>query len=394
MTTTIVREAVDALNHAFEEFKSANDDRLKAIEKKGSVDPLLEQKVNRLNQALDQASDRLGRIEVATGRPALAYEKSTFNRSAFSEYVCKGIETELEKKALSSVEEASGGYLIPREMEDQIQNLAKSHSPMRTISQVTSISSDALELLIEKGEASAGWVAETADRPETDTPELMKVKISVHQMYAKPRASQKLLDDSQVNIESWLAEKIADKMISLENAAFINGDGKGQPKGFLSYPSTEVGKGEWGKFEAVKSTIDGGIDEPDVLMDMYYTLKAKYLPGAVWLMPRSTLAVLRKIKGKNGVYMWQPALIAGTPDTLMGHPLYIADDLPALKLGKASVSLAFGDFRAAYQIVDRSNIHILRDPYSAKPYVEFYSTKRVGGDVVNFEAIKLVSFSK
>lgn len=391
--TYIIHETIDALNSAFKEFKSTNDDRLAALEKKGAVDPILEEKVNRLNQFLDQTSDRLGRLEVVSRRPALGETKTSERDSAFSGYVCKGIETELERKSLSSTDDASGGYLIPREMEDEIQAVAQNLSPLRALSRVTRISSDALEMLIEKGEASVGWVAETGEREETDTPELVKLKIPVHQLYAKPRASQKLLDDSKINVESWLAEKIADKMISFENAAFVNGSGEGQPMGFLSYGNV-VGKAEWGKFEAIPTHVDGGIRDGDVLFDALYALKAKYLPGACWIMSRSALAAIRKLKDKQGGYLWQPGLIVGTPGVLLGHPVYVADDMPPLVSDEVSISAAFGNFQAGYQIVDRAGIHVLRDPYCSKPYVEFYTTKRVGGDVINFDAIKLISFNK
>ena len=395
MTTQVIRDAVDSLSNAFQEFKTANDERLDDLEKKGSVDSLTEEKVNRLNDFLEKAQNRLTRLETASGRPLLAAgsEQDTAEKGTFFSYLRKGTEG-FEQKSLSSLNDASGGYLIPHSMLNKIYSTMVITSPMRSISRVTDISMDALELLQEKGMAEVGWVAETAERPETSTPELRKIRIAVHQIYAKPRASQKLLDDATVDIETWLAQKIAEKMTLSENAAFINGDGNGKPKGFLTYESVEVGKGEWGKFEAILTKSSDALTDGDVLVETFHTLKAQYLNGAKWLMSRSAMAAIRKLKGENKQYLWQPSMIEGTPPTLLGSPVLIADDMPALDVKKAGTAIAFGNFREAYQIVDRAGLHVLRDPFSAKPYVEFYATKRVGGDVINFDALKLIHFSK
>lgn len=395
MTTQIIREAIDTLNQAFQEFKSANDERMKLIETKQYADPLVEEKVNRLNDVLEQAHTRLTRLEIAAKRPQMGFalENDSTEKTTFFSYIRKGLEG-IEQKSLTSLNDASGGYLIPPSMLDKIHSTMVVTSPMRSLSRITSISTDALELLQEKGAADVGWVAETADRPETQTPELRKIRISVHQIYAKPRASQKLLDDSSVDIETWLAQKIVEKMIQTENSAFIQGDGNGKPKGFLSYGLVEVGKAEWGKFETIPAKTQEVLTDGDVLMDTFHALKAQYLQGATWLMARSAMAAVRKLKGDNRHYLWQPSMIEGTPSTLLGCPVVVADDMPALDAKKPATSIAFGNFREAYQIVDRAGLHILRDPYSAKPYVEFYATKRVGGDVINFDALKLIHFAR
>lgn len=397
MTTQIIREALDALQQAFQEFKVANDERLTQLETKGMIDPLVNEKVNRLNEAVERAQSRLNRLETAAGRPHFGHlpEQDAGEKAAFFSYVRKGIAngTEgIELKSLTSLNDASGGYLIPPSMLDKIHSTMVVTSPMRSISRVTSISTDALELLQEKGTADVGWVAETDERPETATPELQKIRIPVHQIYAKPRASQKLLDDATVDIETWLAQKIAEKMTLSENAAFITGDGNGKPRGFLTYELVDIGKGEWGKFEAVVSKSNDALTDGDVLLEAFHSLKAQYLSGAAWLMARSAMAAIRKLKGENRQYLWQPSMIEGTPATLLGCPVMIADDMPTLEPKKPATAIAFGNFREAYQIVDRSGLHVLRDPFSAKPYVEFYATKRVGGDVINFEALKLVHF--
>jgi HK97 family phage major capsid protein len=395
MTTQMIQEAVDTLHQAFQEFKEANDQRLLHLETKGVTDPLTDNKVNRLNDLVEKAQNRLARLETAAQRPyvAPAAELDTGEKAAFFSYVRKGTEG-FEQKALSSLNQEGGGYLIPTALLDTIQATMAVTSPMRSVSRVTAISTDALELLQEKGSADVGWVAETAERPETGTPELQKVRIPVHQIYAKPRASQKLLDDASVDIETWLAQKIAEKMTLTENAAFINGDGNGKPKGFLAYDTVEVGKGEWGKFEAVVSKENDALTDGDVLLEAFHALKAPYLRDASWLMARSALAAIRKLKGGDGHYLWQPRMSEGTPSTLLGYPVVVTDDMPALQAGRPSVAVAFGNFREAYQIVDRAGLHVLRDPISAKPYVEFYATKRVGGDVINFDALKFINFAK
>jgi len=395
MTTQIIREAIDTLHQAFQEFKTANDERLTQLETKGAIDPLVDEKVNRLNEAVDRAQNRLNRLETAAGRPQLAQapEQDTGEKAAFFSYVRKGMEG-IEQKSLTSLNDASGGYLIPPSMLDKIHSTMVVTSPMRSISRVTTISTDALELLQEKGAAEVGWVAETDERPETRTPELQKIRIPVHQIYAKPRASQKLLDDATVDIETWLAQKIAEKMTLSENTAFITGDGKGKPRGFLTYEMVDVGKGEWGKFEVISSKSNGALVDGDVLIEAFHTLKAQYLNGAAWVMARSALAAIRTLKGENRQYLWQPSMTEGTPATLLGSPVVIADDMPALEEKKSAAAIAFGNFREAYQIVDRAGLHVLRDPFSAKPYVEFYATKRVGGDVINFDAVKLIHVAK
>jgi len=398
MTTHIIQEALDTLHRAFEDFKAANDQRLAELETKGTVDPLVEEKVNRLNGLVEKAQDRLGRLEAAARRPVFSSEpgenrgsQGREEQAAFFSYVRKGMEG-AGQKSLTSLSDASGGYLIPTGMLEKIHSTMVVTSPMRSVARVTGISTDALELLLEKGMADVGWVAETAERPETETPELQKIRIPVHQLYAKPRASQKLLDDASVDIETWLAQKIAERMTLTENEAFVRGDGKGKPRGFLTYEPTDIGRGEWGKFEAVRSKPLDTLTDADVLLEAFHALKAQYLNSATWMMSRSALAAIRKLKGDNHQYLWQPSMVEGTPSTLLGCPVLVADDMSALEAREKGILIAFGNFREAYQIVDRAGLHVLRDPFSSKPYVEFYATKRVGGDVVNFDALKLICF--
>jgi HK97 family phage major capsid protein len=211
-------------------------------------------------------------------------------------------------------------------------------------------------------------------------------------MYAEPRITQKLLDDSMVNVEAWLADKVSTKFARKENAAFVNGDGVGKPRGFLTYAS---GTTLPGTIEQRNTGVSGGFATgsaaADILISTIYGLKQGYRSGSNWFMPRSATAEVRKLKASDGSYLWQPGIMAGQPATLLGYSVIEFEDMP--DIAADSLSIAFGDMNEAYQIVDRVGVRVLRDPYTAKPYIKFYTTKRVGGDVLNFEAIKLISFS-
>jgi HK97 family phage major capsid protein len=279
-------------------------------------------------------------------------------------------------------------------VQEHIQQRLTLNGGIRRFARSTNISTDAIELLLDKKAGDVGWVSETGGRDETATPELFKHKIAVHELYAKPRISQKLLDDAVINIESWLVEKVSHTMHQLENAAFVHGDGVGKPKGFMNYPLVAVGAGEWGKIESVKTGIDGGIADLDVLYFAIEAMKPELLDGAVWYVARSAVTQLRRLKTTDGMPIWQPSLTLKEPDLLLGYPVVVSDEMPALKSGVASTSMILANFRQGYQVVDRHDMRLLRDPYSSKPFVEFYATKRVGGDVIHFDAFKAIEFKE
>jgi HK97 family phage major capsid protein len=388
---TSVHKTVDTLVQAFQEYKNTNDQRLKAIETKGTADVLLEEKLVRLDDLLDQKAAQLDRLEVAANRPIVGDNTSAraldcAYKSAFSHYVRKGDTARLhglEYKSLSTLEGQDGGYLIPQTLQSRLEQDLIQASVIRDLANVMNVSSSSVDLLISINKAEVGWAGETDERDATDAPHAHKVVIPVHEMFAKPRATQKLLDDAAVNVEEWLAHSIASKMAETETQAFLYGDGSKKPKGLLSYAVGE--ESSWGTFRKV----DHGENlDADQLIDMFALIKSEYLQEAAWLMSRSTLAQVRKLKDADGRYLWQPGFEAGTPSTLLGHKVALCDALDD-KAAKG-VSVMFGNFKRAYQIVDRQGINILRDPYSAKPYVEFYTTKRVGGDVINFDALVLL----
>lgn len=425
--TNDTHTAVYDLGRAFEAFKDANDQRLREIERRGAADPLTDMKVNRLNSEISRAIDaadgakkRVDMIETALSRKGLAgggdewKEAESFllerkgapgdvgidayrqYKSAFRNYIRKnnaGSQVD-EIKALSVGSDPDGGYAVTPDLSGRITQLVRETSPMRQVANVITIGTDALEGIHDLNEATSGWVDETESRPETAAPRLGEYRIPVHEQYAEPRATQKLLDDALFNVEEWLAGKIAERLARMENEAFVTGNGVKKPRGFLTYAAGAPSAAGFNVIEQLPSGASGDFaatDPGDALIGLVFALKSAYRENAVFMMKRSTLAEVRKLKDSDGNYLWQPDFQMKQGGTLLGFDVVEAEDMPGMSAG--SLSIAFGDFKAGYQIVDRQGIRVLRDSFTAKPYVKFYTTKRVGGDVVNFEAIKLMKFS-
>jgi HK97 family phage major capsid protein len=308
-------------------------------------------------------------------------EKPYSTQKAFINYLAKG-EMNFESKGhLLSRDENNGGYLVPGATMAQIDARMKYLCPLRSLAKVDTIKSESLELLIDKGATDAGWML-TDELTDGGYPDLTKIKIQTHPLYAKPRASQKILDDVGDALEEWIIAKIAQKVAAIENHAFLYGDGDRKPKGILAYPMVPIGDGDWEKIECV----DSKAISRNSLLNIVGALKSEYLQNATWLMSRSAFTAIQQITDELGRFLWQPALVSGAPSCLLGYPVVVSDDMP--KVEDNSTPILFGDFASTYQIVDRGEISVLRDPYSAKPYVEFYATRRVGGDVVNFDSVK------
>lgn len=305
---------------------------------------------------------------------------------AFGRYLRVKDERELESKALSVGSNPDGGYLVPTATSNRIIEKIYESSPMRRLATVETIGTEALEIPVDLDEAGAGWVGEEQSRPETSTPQVGVQKIPVHEIYAKPLATQKFLEDAGINVEQWLAGKIGDRFARIEATAFMTGNGILKPRGILSYPA---GEGR-GKVLRVNSGSTAAITA-DSIVKMPFAVKAPYLTNANWLMKRSTVQAVMLLKDGQGQYLWRPSLTDGAPSTLAGYTVEMADDMPAVASG--TLPIAFGDFRRGYTVVDRLGITTLRDPYSSKPFVEFYSRKRVGGDVVDFDAFALMVVS-
>lgn len=303
-----------------------------------------------------------------------------------------------ETKSLTS-DSAEGGLVMPAAVSSQIKSKVDALSPLRQLANSTTISSDSLDIVVERNTPNVGWVTETGVRNETDPSQLEKRRINVHELYAKLRLSQRLIDDAQMPIEDWLMGRIASQMAAIENKGFVMGDGVNQPKGFLKYAGTDVA--EWGKLQTFSTLQNGGFMDDtsalDILFNVLDSVKSEYLHNANWVMSRSAQSKLRKLKDPTtGQLLWHSGtgLAGEAANTLLGYPVIISDDMPALDPSTGTISVAFGNFEQGYQIVDRQELSMVRDPYSAKPYVEFYATRRVGGDVVDFDAIKLIHFGE
>jgi len=400
-----VGAAFEEFMRAFEAYKDTNDERLGELERRSAADPLIDDKLARLDRALDETKRVADRLAVKAQRPHLgsggALETAAVreHRRAFDEYVRKG-ETanlsRLEAKALAVTTNAGadGGYLVPPETERAVISALKDISPMRAIASVRQVSGSVYKKPFATTGFAYGWVAETASRSQTNTPTLAELSFPTMELYAMPAATATLLDDSAVNIDEWIAEEVRDTFAQQEGTAFVTGDGSNKPKGFLDYTKVAEGSWSWGNIGFIKTGVDGAFPAagPDKLIDLVYTLKAGYRTNGTFLFSRGTQAAIRKLKDEDGHYIWQPAAAAGEHATLLGYPVVESEDMPAIAVD--SFSIAFGDFRRGYLIVDRVGIRVLRDPYSSKPYVLFYTTKRVGGGVQDFNAIKLLKFEE
>lgn len=437
-----INKTVDEGNRAFEEFKRKNDERLKEIEGKGFDDVVRREELDKINKSIDEAQKaneafaaRLKRqalygrtadegesaeereekafkwwagTQIAGGRRVTRDDFGDDERDAVANYK-RAFDTYMRHKgddklisaetfkALSVGSDPDGGFLVDADTSGRIVARIFESSPVRQYASVQSIGTDALEGLHDSDEAGFGWVGEETARTETSTPKLEKWRIPVHELYAKPSATQKILDDASINMEAWLQGKVTSRFARAESAAFVNGNGVLQPRGFLTYPDRAAAETfELGAIAQYATGVNGDFaanpNGADVLIDALYGLKAEYRASAAWFMNRRTTARVRKLKNSDGDYLWQMGIAAGQPATVLGYPQASFEDMPDFS-GTGALGIAVGDLREAYQIVDRIGVRVLRDPYSNKPYVEFYTTKRTGGDVINFEALKLVSFS-
>lgn len=431
-----VKQALDALNKAFEDFKKLNDERLKQIEARGQADPTLQEQVDKANAEIDKlrkelaqaqaaAQTRMDQLEADNSRPpgggpvsqdeaehargfqalvtGQAVEQADLEqyrayRRAFSSYLRRG-ERALAGDILATLSvgsDPSGGYWVTPDVGGRMVELIYESSPMRQVANVITIGTDALEGPYDLEELDTGWVGETDARPETGTPKVGGWRIPVHEQYAQPKVTQKALDDANYPVESWLQGKVAAKLARTENTAFVAGNGEKKPRGFLTYntsanaPSADT----YQVLQYVASGKNGGFADTspgDALITLVYKLKAAFRQGALFMMNRATLAEARKLKDGQGNYLWQPDFTKMQGGQLIGFPVSEAEDMPDLATN--SLSIAFGNFNEAYQIVDRIGIRVLRDPLTEKGFVKFYTTKRVGGGMVNFDALKLMKFA-
>ncbi len=378
----MIEVKADKLEESFEAFGQGNDG------------------VAALGEELALLRKRVEEGVIAGQRPMLDGVKSnerSAQTSAFVEgYLRSGNESGLEQKALGSSTDPIGGYAVPREIDDVIDKTLVAISPIRAIANVVKVGTAGYRKLVSTGGTPSGWVGFEAARPETTTGTFTEIVPANGDLYANPAASQQMLDDAMFDVEAWLASEIATEFARAEGQAFVKGTGVAQPLGFLTSPNavTLDGVRPMGTLQSLGTGVAGAFpaaNPQDKLMDLVQTLRQPYRQGAVFVMNSTTAMAIRKFKTTDNAYIWQPGLISGSPATLLGYPVIEAEDMPDVAAN--SLSIAFGNFKAGYTIAERQATTILRDPYSHKPYVHFYATKRIGGQVTNSEAIKLLKFA-
>jgi len=393
-------EAFGEFMSAFDAFKDANDQRLGEIETRLGVDVVTTEKVDRISRALDEQKRSLDQLSLKALRPALGQPGGRVapseHKSAFEAYVRVGDDRllrALDTKAMSYGSGQDGGSLVPAETEAEIGKRLTALSPIRSIAAVRQVSSAVLKKPFLTAGPATGWVAETAARPQTNSPTLAELSFQTMELYAMPAATQTLLDDSVVDLDQWIGAEVESAFATQEGTAFVSGDGTNKPKGFLAYTTVDEATWTWGNIGYVATGVSAGLpasNPSDKLIDLVYALKAGYRQNATWVMNRKVQASVRKLKDADGNYLWQPPAVAGGRAALMGFAIVESEDMPDPAAN--SLSIAFGDFSRGYLVVDRTGVRVLRDPYSAKPYVLFYTTKRVGGGVQDFDAIKLLKY--
>jgi HK97 family phage major capsid protein len=352
-----------------------------------------------IESKLQQTEKRMTMLDRKMTLPARtplggAFEAGAPHQKAFNAYLRNGDDDglrglELEGKSLSTVVNSDGGYLVDPQTSATVQSVLNATASVRAIASVVQVEATSYDVLVDHTDVGAGWATETGPQAETDTPQIDRITIGIHELSALPKASQRLLDDAAFDIEGWLAGRIADKFARAEAAAFINGDGVDKPKGFLTHTAVDNDVWTWGNLGYVPSEVDGEVT-PEAIIELVYALGAQYRANGAFVMNSKTAGRVRKLTDADGRFLWSDGLAAGEPAQLMGYPVLVAEDMPDAV--SDSFAIAFGDFRAGYTVAERPDLRILRDPFSAKPHVLFYATKRVGGDVSDFAAIKLLKF--
>jgi HK97 family phage major capsid protein len=438
-------QAIEQLGSAFAAFKASHAEEMAELKTKGAADPVLTERLGKIETSLESATEAKAAVEAAIAAEKKEREDlelrlqregikgdgdgakreleiKTFNRTLAAEAAerkqqpvvldAKGYDeykaafdrmlrnndrllSPDEVKTLQVGSDPDGGYLVTPDVGGRMAKKVYETSPIRQLASVQVISTDALEGMEDLGEAGCGYAGEHGQSGDATTPQFGKWRIPVFIIDTEPKATQQLLDDAAIDVEGWLADKVGNKMGRFENSEFVNGAAnkiRGFAAGYVMAADDGTGV-SWGQIGYVATGVNGDFaatKPADKLHDLIGALKVDYLPNARFVTRRTVITKIRKFKDANDRYILQPSLVLGSPDTLMGYPLVRAEDMPAL--GNSSKSLAFGDFAQAYQIVDRQGARVLRDPYTAKPYIKFYTTRRTGGGIVNYEAIKLLSF--
>lgn len=402
-----VTKLIEKIGRDFNEYKETNDRILKTKADGSTVDPLLKEKLAKLDTAVADGTAlkaEVDKIHIALNRRPSVDSKGEelpedhkTAKKAYGDFLRKGRlangqdtkHFDFDQKSMSVHSDPDGGFMVTADMSGRVVKRVFETSPIRSVASVQQISTDALEGSYDGDEAAADWVGEIQARTATNTPQIGKWRIEVHELSAAPIATQKLLDDAMVNVEAWLAQKVADKFARSENYAFVLGNGIAKPKGFLTYTAADPSAGGLqtrGTIQQVNTGTSAVITAAS-LFNLEMALKSVYRSRAQWGMGRLALSQVRQLKDSQNRYLWEPSLQLGEPTRLLGHGIQEFNDMPVPTAD--SLSIAIADWAEAYQIVDRTGLRVLRDPYTNKPYIIFYTTKRVGGAVINFEAIKI-----
>ncbi|SET67854.1 phage major capsid protein, HK97 family [Nitrosospira multiformis] len=371
-----IKEILEKQGEAFAEFKNAQNERIKNLE-------------SALNEFAKKAN-----------RPGAGFHggedpEEREHKQAFLGYLRSGRERGLEAKAMATNNDPNGGFLVPIQIDGTISKALRDLSPMRQLARVVKIESGEYSMLHSVGGTTYSWVGETQSRPKTEGPKFIELKPAMGEVYASPAVTQRLLDDNNFDLENWLINELAEAFGEGEGQSFIVGDGINKPRGILTYDTASTADGVRAEsaLQYVASGAAGAFaasNPSDKLIKLVHSLKPRYRINAAWTMNTNTLELVRTFKNANDDYIWKEGLEAGQPSTLLGYPVHEDENMPDVSAN--SLSIAFGDFQRAYTIVDR-NTSMLRDPFTAKPHVLFYSTKRVGGGMRDFRAIKLMKFA-
>lgn len=407
--TGIVRADANAnqilaeLQQTFAAFRAERDAEIAEL-RRGQQDVVRTEKIERINAdlsalqgALEQLNAQVTAARIGGGAADAPTVEAQAHASAFNQLLRRGVDAglrELEVSArLTTSSDPDGGYVVPDEVDRNISRVLGTMSAMRQIANVVQVGTSTYKRLVNQGGATSGWVGEQQPRPETSTPTLREIALVTAELYANPSATQQMLDDAWFNVEQWLADEVAIEFAEQEAEAFITGNGVNKPRGLLSYTAVANASYSWGGLGYVATGVAAALSDSthngvDALFDLYYALKSGYRNNATWLMSDAVMGAVRKLKDGDGNYIWAPPSSAAELSTVMGKTVVTDDNMPIIDAG--NFPIAFGDFRRGYTIADRMGARILRDPYTNKPFVNFYTTKRVGGGITNFEAIKLL----
>lgn len=402
-----LKKSIDEQATLIKTLRDEHAKELEAVKKSTDLSGEWKQKEDALNKRIDEMEAREKELEAAIKRKAATVLDSkgkeipaeeVAHKTAVMSYLRKGVEVAadavpaeyLAGKGMTTLSDPDGGYYVHTDMSGRIVEQIYETSAMRQVASVVTIGTMELSGPVDLGETSGGgWVAETQTRTETGTPQIGMWKIPVHEMYEEPHVTQTLLEDSAFDVESWLSAKVSAKFSRRENSAFVNGDGVGKPRGFLTYTAGTGGTAS----KQIEQIVTGSASAVtgDGFVNLEGSLKQAYIPGSRFAMKRSTRNAVRLLKDGQNNYLWHRDYSAKHPETLLGYGLELFDDMPAIAAG--ALVAAFGNFAEAYTIVDRLGISVLRDPFTRKPFIKLYTRKRVGGDVLNFEALKLLKVS-